>query len=105
MLRKSFPRPSMTGRRHSTRFLKIVRENEGNTSILILSDDNVASEDIDSAALTYLICVQEAIGAFSADNSDGVDPSRIDVIVEIQNPKNHDVVRSYNASNIVIGNH
>ncbi len=82
----------------------IVRENVGNTSILILSDDNVASEDIDSAALTYLIYVQEAISAFTEDNSVGVDPSKIDVIVEIQNPKNHDVVRSYNASNIVISN-
>lgn len=83
---------------------RVVRENEGNTSILILSDDNVVSDDIDSAALTYLIYVQEAISAFTADNTTGVDPSKIDVIVEIQNPKNHDVVRNYNDSNIVISN-
>lgn len=83
---------------------QVVRENVGNTSILILSDDNVASADIDSAALTYLIYVQEAISAFTADNTTGVDPSKIDVIVEIQNPKNHDVVRNYNDSNIVISN-
>ena len=82
----------------------VVQKNAGNTSILILSDDNVPSEDIDSAVLTYLIYVQEAISDFAQDSATGVDPSKIDVIVEIQNPKNYDVVQSYSASNIVISN-
>lgn len=38
-----------------------VDSHEGDTSLLILSDDKAVTEDIDSAALTYLIYVQDII--------------------------------------------
>jgi len=82
---------------------QIVDENIGDTSILILSDDSVVNEDIDSAALTYLIYVQDIISEHQMRDPD-FDESSIDVIVEILNPKNHDVVQNYSRTNIVISN-
>lgn len=77
--------------------------NEEDTSILILSDDSVPAEDIDSVALTNLIYVQDIIFEHVKQNPD-YDIGRIDVIVEILNPKNYDVVHNYNINNIVISN-
>jgi hypothetical protein len=82
---------------------EIVDENIGDTSILILSNDNVSNDDIDSAALTYLIYVQDIISAH-LERDPSFDVASIDVIVEILNPKNHDVVQNYSRSNIVISN-
>lgn len=76
---------------------------EEDTSILILSDDLVQQSDIDSFALTNLIYVQDII--FERVKKDpNYDTDRIDVIVEILNPKNYDVVHNYNIDNIVISN-
>lgn len=72
---------------------EIVDQNSGDTSILILSDDGVANDDIDATALTYLIYVQDVIRMHEQDA--GFDPATIDVIVEILNPNNHDVVQNY----------
>ena len=80
-----------------------VDSHEGDTSILILSDDTAPAEDIDSAALTYLIYVQDII--FDRMKADpGFDRESIDVVVEILNPKNYDVVHNYSADNVVISN-
>lgn len=76
---------------------------EGDTSLLILSDDQTIEEDIDSAALTYLIYVQDIIAERIAANPDFKRES-IDVIVEILNPKNYDVVHNFSADNVVISN-
>ena len=76
---------------------------ENDTSLLILSDDHTIAENIDAAALTYLIYVQDIISEREA-----LDPSfrreSIDVVVEILNPKNYDVVHNYSADNVVISN-
>lgn len=75
----------------------------GATSLLVLSDDNTVTEDIDSAALTYLIYVQDII--FERQKKDpNFNRNKIDVIVEILNPKNYDVVHNYSVDNVVISN-
>ncbi len=76
---------------------------DGNTSLLILSDDYTTTEDIDSAALTYLIYVQDIIFERLKNRPD-FDRESIDVIVEILNPKNYDVVHNYSVDNVVISN-
>ncbi|MDR0405308.1 MAG: hypothetical protein LBH54_00795 [Clostridiales bacterium] len=76
---------------------------EEDTSILILSDDTVMSEDTDATALTYLIYVQDIVRDRIAKNPD-FDSESIDIVVEIINPKHYDVVRNYSVDNIVISN-
>ena len=82
---------------------RFIDSNEEDTSILVLSDDLVPEKDVDSYALTNLIYVQDIIYERLQKDPD-YDTDRIDVIVEILNPKNHDVVRNYNIDNIVISN-
>ena len=77
-----------------------VDKHHGDTSILILSDDSAMTEDIDSAALTY---VQNIIQARIAKDPN-FDVESLDVIVEILNPKNYDVVHNYSVNNVVISN-
>ena len=81
---------------------EFVASNAEDTSILILSDDAVANEDIDANALAHLIYVQEIINR-KRQNPDW-DPGRIDVVVEIIDPKHHDIVNSYSVNNVVISN-
>ncbi len=76
---------------------------EGDTSLLILSDDDALTEDIDAAALTYLIYVQDIIRERQLRDPE-FDRDRIDVVVEILNPKNFDVVHNFSADNVVISN-
>lgn len=80
-----------------------VDSNQNDTSILILSDDKVASEDIDSNALTALIYMCDILEAKLKQDSD-YDVGRMDVIVEILNPKHYDIVNHYGKNNIVISN-
>lgn len=80
-----------------------VDQNENDVSILILSDDTVPSDETDAAALTYLVYVQDIIFTRAAADPD-FDLGRIDVVVEILDPKNYDVVRNYSVDNVVISN-
>ncbi len=80
-----------------------VDEHEEDTSILILSDDTVLNEDIDAAALANLIYVQDMVRERKSKNPD-FDTESIDIVVEILNPKNHDIVTSYSINNVVISN-
>ena len=82
---------------------RYVDASENDTSILILSDDMVSSEEQDSNALMYLIYVQDIISA-RLEVDPTFDRTSIDVVVEILNPKNYDVVHSYSVDNIVISN-
>lgn len=82
---------------------KFIHQNELDVSILILSDDAVPTEDIDANVLTYLIYVQDVILQCKEENPD-FDRESVDVIVEIVNPKNHEVARSYSVDNVVISN-
>jgi hypothetical protein len=70
-------------------------EKYDNPSILILSDDMVQSQDYDAAALIHLIYVRDIID---------IHQKNVNVVVEIINPKNYDVVRSYSVNNVVISN-
>ncbi len=82
---------------------RFIDSHEGDTSILILSDDTVTNEEMDANALTYLIYVQEIISRREKADPNFIRES-IDVVVEILNPKNYDIVRSYDIDNIVISN-
>ena len=81
---------------------EFVKEHDEDTSILILSDDSVVSDDIDANALANLIIVEDIIKRKS-EEPDYV-PGSIDVIVEIIDPKHYDLVSCYNVNNVVISN-
>lgn len=82
---------------------EFIDQNEQDTSILILSDDSVLTEDIDANALIYLIYVQDIIKEHIAKEPN-FDRESIDVIIEIVNPKNYDVVHNYSVNNVIISN-
>ena len=69
--------------------------------ILILSDDRLTGDDADENALIYLVLVQDIISR-KTENEPDFDLNGIDMIVEIADPKNHDIVNNYNMKNIVI---
>ncbi len=80
-----------------------VSSNTEDTSILILSDDSALNEDIDANALANLVYVQDIINEKKRNNKD-FDEESIDLVVEIIDPKHHDVVNSYSVNNVVISN-
>lgn len=82
---------------------EFVDSTELDTSVLILSDDMVLNEEIDSGAITNLIYVQDIINK-KLDADPNYDIGKIDVIVEILNPKHHDVITGYSINNVVISN-
>lgn len=82
---------------------RFVTASDENTSILILSDDTALNEDIDANALTGLIYVQDIIKK-KAQEDPSFDRSSIDLIVEIIDPKHHDIVNTYSVNNVVISN-
>ncbi len=81
---------------------EIVEQNE-DTSVLILSDDSALNEDIDARALANLVYVRDIVDNKVRNNPD-FDVESVDVIVEIINPKHHDIVNSYSVNNVVISN-
>ena len=82
---------------------EFVDSNDEDTSVLILSDDSAPKEDIDTNTLANLVYVQDIITKKRKLQPD-FDPERIDIIVEIVDPKHHDVVSSYSVDNVVISN-
>ena len=82
----------------------IIDKNTTDTSVLILSDEDVAKEDIDADALTNLIYLQDIIVEKQKLLGDAFDTESIDVIVEIIDPKHNDVIRHYSMNNVVISN-
>ncbi|MCL1952167.1 MAG: hypothetical protein FWF60_05000 [Oscillospiraceae bacterium] len=80
-----------------------VDANAEDTSVLILSDDSVADDETDAGALTYLIYMQDIISERLVRDP-AFDIERVDIVVEILNPKNYDIVHHYNADNIIISN-
>ncbi len=80
-----------------------VDAHEEDTSVLILSNDRVPNDELDSNALTYLIYVQDIVEQ-KVKAIPGFDREKIDIVVEILNPKNYDVVHHYSVRNVVISN-
>ena len=72
------------------------------SSILILSDDNADSNNIDAEALTYLIYAKDIISRVRTNRHN--EQFNVDIIVEIIDPKHYDIVKSYDVSNVVISN-
>ena len=83
---------------------RVITYTDDDTSILILSDDNAPNDEIDTAALANLIYVQDIINDMKQDKTKPFDPGSIDVVVEIIDPKHHDIVNSYDINNVVISN-
>ena len=98
-----FPADIYDRERITGKMREIIDSNETDTSVLILSDDNVIAEDIDSNALTNLVYLQDIIED-KKKNERGFDPESIDVVVEIIDPKHHDVIGNYSTNNVVISN-
>ena len=82
---------------------EFIEINNKDVCILILSDDTMTDTNIDENALTYLVLVQDIISGRIESDID-FDPDAIDLIVEIVDPKNHDIVNNYNTKNVVISN-
>ena len=80
-----------------------MEKNDEDVSILILSDDLVPSAETDADTLANLVYVQDIINDKKEANPD-FNTETIDVIAEINDPKNHDVVSSYSVENVVISN-
>ena len=82
---------------------KIMMANEEDTSVLILSDDTALNENIDANALANLVYAQDIISRKKIEDPN-FDEERLDLIVEIIDPKHHDIVNSYSVNNVVISN-
>ncbi len=82
---------------------EFVAEHEEDTSILILSDDSALNEDIDSGALANLVYVRDIIEKKKCSDP-AFNPGSMDIVVEIIDPKHHDIVSSYSVNNVVISN-
>ena len=80
----------------------VLDQTSNDISILILSDDTAPQENIDSDALASLVYVRDMIDR-KKDSSD-LSGRNIDIVVEIINPKHHDIVKSYSVDNVVISN-
>ncbi len=102
--------PFVTGTREATIFDKDIicdtidwfmdfgeDEERGDVSVLILSDDNAPNESIDANALANLVYVQDII-ADKKKADPQFDTESIDIIVELINPKHHDIVSNYSIS-------
>ena len=87
----------------STTIEKYVDAHKGDISILILSDDMASNDNLDAEALANLVYVRNIIDKKIKENPD-FDAKKIDVIVEIINPKHFDIVNSYSFKNVVISN-
>ncbi len=72
-------------------------------SILILSDDNVKKDELDTNALTFLIYVKDVLKDIEDDKKNKF-KGKINITVEIINHKNFDVVQHYGVENVVISN-
>lgn len=82
---------------------KFVSDGDEDTSVLILSDDEAPVDATDANALANLVYVQDIINSKTMEDPE-FDPESIDVIVEIIDPKHHDIVSSYSVNNVVISN-
>ena len=72
-------------------------------SILILSDDTELDEYADSSALLYLVYIQDYLKKMFKKNPD-YDRQRLNMIVEITDPRHYDIVRGYHRVDAVISN-
>ena len=66
-------------------------------TIAILSDDMVSSAEYDSGALISLIDINKELEKIEKE-------LRPEIIVEILNPKNHEIVQQYNIDNVIVSN-
>lgn len=82
---------------------RFVSSNQEDTSILILSDDEAQSEETDAAALANLVYVQDIVNKKKKADPNFKEES-MDIIVEIIDPKHHDIVSNYSVNNVVISN-
>lgn len=82
---------------------RFVIESTGDTSVLILSDDLAQNDELDTEALTNLVYAQDILMRKKREDPD-FDVKSLDPIVEIIDPKHHDIVNNYSVNNVVISN-
>ncbi|MBN1778009.1 MAG: hypothetical protein JW811_07795 [Clostridiales bacterium] len=82
---------------------KIISNTQHNVSILILSDDTTDCDDTDRNVFTHLIYIQSVINA-KLHEDPSFSRNRIDIIVELCNPKNADIIANYSISYVIISN-
>ncbi len=82
---------------------EFVDKTNGDVSVLILSDDTVSADKIDANAIANLIYIRDIISKKKREDAN-FDEGKIDIVVEINNPKHYDIVKSYSVNNIVISN-
>ncbi len=70
-----------------------------NTTVLILSSENAEEGEKDLPALANLIYLQSAL-----NKKKSTIVNNVDIVVEIIEPKHHDIVQNYSKSNVVISN-
>lgn len=82
---------------------QLIDGTKDNISILILSNDSASDEAADRSVFTHLIYIQSVINE-KLRKDPSFDRSRIDIIAELNNPKNADIIANYNVSYVVISN-
>lgn len=68
------------------------------STISILSDDTVSTVEYDSGALIALVNINRELEKIPKGDK------RPEVVVEILNPKNHEIVQQYNFNNVIVSN-
>lgn len=81
---------------------EILKTARQNVSILILSDDTTDCDDTDRSVFTHLIYIQSVMN--DPQNACHHQANRVDVVVELCNPKNADIVANYSVSYVIISN-
>lgn len=82
---------------------EIVEKSQQPVSILILSDDTTNCDDTDRSVFTHLIYIQSVMNDLQVVRGPR-NPRRIDVVVELCNPKNADIIANYSDSYVIISN-
>ena len=81
---------------------EIIGKARHNVSILILSDDTSDCNDTDRSVFTHLIYIQSVMNDLQINQNN--QSTKVEVVVELCNPKNADIIANYSVSYVIISN-
>ncbi len=81
-------------------FLKTAKRD---VTFVLLSNNEVSIEHADDETIATLVRVRE-LQALMVKNNPEIDVNKIKIVVEILDPKHHDVIKSFNVHNVIISN-
>ena len=81
-------------------FLKSAKHD---VTFVLLSNNEISIEHADDDTIATLVRVRE-LQEIMAKNNPEIDINKIKIVVEILDPKHHDVVKSFNVHNVIISN-